>query len=105
MLAAVSTGWGDGAVIGRSRRFRIFRLPAAWCRCGIVFTRNLLGTVAVGSVYRDPMCQKSRGISSFIPVIGSFQTPYHAWLRSRTYGRQETHDHLQGASPRVTETP
>src|SRR5512135_909902 len=43
MLVAVMIGSGEGVVTGRSRRWRIFRLPAAWWRCGIVFTRNLLG--------------------------------------------------------------
>src|SRR3954467_2453482 len=43
MLEAVKTGSGEGAVTGRSSRRRIFRLPAAWCRCGIGFTRSLLG--------------------------------------------------------------
>src|SRR5512135_859308 len=43
MLRTVMTGSGDGAVMGRSSRRRILRLPAAWWRCGIGFTRNLLG--------------------------------------------------------------
>ena len=43
-------GSGVGALTGLSRRRRIFRLPAAWCRCGIVFTRNLLVGSVMGSV-------------------------------------------------------
>src|SRR5512135_1316818 len=43
MLEAVKTGLGVGAVTGRSSRRRMWRLPAAWCRCGIGLTRNLLG--------------------------------------------------------------
>src|SRR6187455_1592266 len=32
MFEAVNTGTGEGAVIGRPSRWRIFRLPAAWNR-------------------------------------------------------------------------
>lgn len=43
VLEAAKTGRGEGAVIGESSRRWIVRLPAAWYRCGIVLTRNLLG--------------------------------------------------------------
>src|SRR4051794_35244006 len=43
MLRAVNTGSGDGAVTGLSSLPRVFRLPAAWCRCGIGLTGISLG--------------------------------------------------------------
>src|SRR5512135_2139076 len=81
MLGAVNTGSGEGAVTGRSSRRRILRWPAAWWRCGIVFTRNLLGAWAVGSVTVDPMCRKLREISNFSLSNRTIHISDHAWLR------------------------
>ncbi len=50
MFEAVRTGRGEGAVTGRSSRWRIFRLPAAWCGSGIGLTRDLLVVSVIGSV-------------------------------------------------------
>src|SRR5512135_1838657 len=83
MLGAVNTGSGEGAVTGRSSRRRILRWPAAWWRCGIVFTRNLLGAWAVGSVTVDPMCRKLREISNFSLSNRTIHISDHAWLRPR----------------------
>jgi len=49
-IGGVKTGSGEGAVTGRSSRRRILRLPAAWWRCGMGFTRDLLGVSAMGWV-------------------------------------------------------
>src|SRR5215213_8710419 len=68
MLEAVRTGSGEGAVIGRSSRRRILRLPAAWWRCGIGLTRSLLGGAAVGSVRVDPICRKRREVADISPA-------------------------------------
>src|SRR4051794_31344430 len=83
MLEAVKTGSGEGPVIGLSSRCRIFRLPAAWGRGGIVFTRNLLLGTAAGSVKVDPMCRKHREISSFSLTNHAIRASDHAWLRAR----------------------
>src|SRR3954466_5542508 len=68
MFDAVKTGSGEGAVTGLSRRWRILRLPAAWCRCGIGFTRSLLVGAAVGSVRVDPICRKRREVADISPA-------------------------------------
>src|SRR5512135_1575661 len=81
MFEAVKTGSGEGAVTGRSSRWRILRLPAAWWRCGIGLTRNLLVGSVMGSVEVDPMCRKRRKISSFLLTDHGVQTADHAWLR------------------------
>src|SRR5512135_2115446 len=82
MFEAVKTGSGEGAVTGRSSRWRILRLPAAWWRCGIGLTRNLLVGSVMGSVEVDPMCRKRRKISSFLLTDHGVQTADHAWLRA-----------------------
>src|SRR5512135_229666 len=97
MFEAVKTGSGEGAVIGRSSRWRILRLPAAWWRCGIGLTRNLLVGSVMGSVEVDPMCRKRREISSFLLTDHGVQTADHAWLRARP--QTSVMNRLPGTSP------
>src|SRR4051795_4827146 len=74
MLEAVKTGWGDGAVTGFWSRCRIFRLPAAWWRCGIGLTEISWG-LGHGIVVVDPMCRKLRQIAGSYRLPGRDQPP------------------------------
>src|SRR5512133_3134808 len=72
MLRAVMTGSSEGAVTGRSSRRRILRLPAAWWRCGIGFTRNLLRGYGTRPGQVNRMCHKHEEISTFHAPIMRF---------------------------------
>src|SRR4051812_34971337 len=71
MLEAVRTGSGEGARTGRSSRRRILRLPAAWWRCGIGFTRNLLGLGPGGLGSRIHCAANSGRFRVFSPRLRS----------------------------------
>ena len=82
MLEAVKTGSGEGAVTGRSSRRRIFRLPAAWCRCGIGFTRNLLVGLGHGICVGRSNVPETPGDFEFSLTDHAIRASDHAWLRA-----------------------